>query len=529
MIRYKFIFCFAFTIVACTSNKGTFLEEIKAELIENENKYGKEDVDEVHKEKELVTINYEESFEDFANPERGFYRTSFTSGSSYTFLSKTGLEAFRRGSFPYKANYDTKSTLLYRNYILDDFVDSDITATFLANMQTDFDVVRAVGMKMILRFSYINEVSSGDCSTGSICPPYGDAKKNRVLSHINQISSVLSSNSDVISCLQMGLIGIWGENYFTDYFGDTSGNGSQDKLLDTNWKDRIEVLEALLRATPKEMMIQVRYPQLKQRYVYGVNAKTNVPALTVNEAFSGEDKARLGFHNDCFLSGVDDSGTYFDYGNSSSHAQLDIENLKTYFVNDGAYVPVGGETCSDNYSPENNCGGAEFEMEKLHYSFLNAEFALNVNNDWVSGGCMAEIKRKLGYRYVLTSAIFPKEMDLDERLSIELNIKNIGYANLYNKKHINIVLKHTSTNESYIIRLPVDVRMLSKTFTIKEKLILPASITPGNYKLYLSICDGNESLSKNPLFNIQLANTGIWDPKTGYNNLNHSIVLQDKN
>jgi len=60
-------------------------------------------------------------------------------------------------------------------------------------------------------------------------------------------------------------------------------------------------------------MIQVRIPQMKQRYVYGANTPTNAAALRDYEAFTGTDKARIGFHNDCFLSSPDDYGTYYDY------------------------------------------------------------------------------------------------------------------------------------------------------------------------------------------------------------------------
>jgi len=66
-------------------------------------------------------------------------------------------------------------------------------------------------------------------------------------------------------------------------------------LFDKNWQNRSEVLKALLDALPKERMIQVRIPQMKQRYVYGANAGTNAGALTDAEAFTGTDKARIAF------------------------------------------------------------------------------------------------------------------------------------------------------------------------------------------------------------------------------------------
>jgi hypothetical protein len=44
---------------------------------------------------------------------------------------------------------------------------------------------------------------------------------------------------------------------------------------------------------------------MKQRYVYGVNALTSLQPLTDAEAFTGTDQARIGFHNDCFLSSAE--------------------------------------------------------------------------------------------------------------------------------------------------------------------------------------------------------------------------------
>src|SRR5690606_4086192 len=258
----------------------------------------------------------------------------------------------------------------------------------------DFEIARKAGIKLIPRFNYTNKSTAGTCPEGFICPPYGDAPKEIILNHIAQLKEIFHENADVIACLQMGFIGVWGEQYYTDYFGDASGNGKQVKLLDQNWKDRIEVLKALLDAVPKEIMIQVRYPQIKQRAIYGINALTNVAALTLDEAFSESDKARIGFHNDCLLASPDDYGTYEDYGNSSSERQMDIAVLKKYNQDDAAFVVVGGETCTDNYSPENDCepaGLAQAELASLHYSFLNCAYNNELNNDWQSGGCMDNI------------------------------------------------------------------------------------------------------------------------------------------
>lgn len=159
---------------------------------------------------------------------------------------------------------------MYRYYLLDAFTNTDvIAATYLSDLQTDFNIARQAGVKMIIRFAY---TITPDTNCGAAaCPPYGDVPKSRVLAHIAQLKPYLQNNADVLSVVQAGFIGVWGENYYTDHFGDPSPNGD-GRILDSNWVKRNEVLSAVLDAVPVERMVQVRYPQLKQRYIYGIDA-----------------------------------------------------------------------------------------------------------------------------------------------------------------------------------------------------------------------------------------------------------------
>lgn len=261
---------------------------------------------------------YKESKEDFPNPERGFYRTTEAKASNYVSLSPEQLKAFRSPQVLKGAAYKVAATLLYRGFLLDSFVHAPIAAWYLEKMKQDFATVRAAGMKMIVRFAYTNTTKSGTCGDEyKICPPYGDAPKEIVLKHIEQLAPILRENADVIAVVQMGFIGIWGENYFTDYFGDASIN-ELARVMDSSWLDRNAVLKKLLDALPKDRMVQVRTPQIKQRFVYGPKGPTGSASLTASEAFSTADKARVGLHNDCFLASADDYGTFYDYGNSAT-------------------------------------------------------------------------------------------------------------------------------------------------------------------------------------------------------------------
>lgn len=478
------------------------------------------------------TVNYIESNEDILNPDRGFYTPYNGIASNFTPLIASNLEFIRSGYTPFSANYTTKTSIVFRHYILDTFVNTDISSDFITKIQTDFDIARNAGIKLLLRFSYTITPNTGTCGSW-ICPPYGDAPKNIVLGHIAQLKPLFQSNVDIILALQSGFVGVWGEQYYSDHFGDPSIQG---KLNDTNWQNRIDILEALLDALPESRMIQVRLPQMKQKFIYGINASVNSAAITNSQAHDNSDIARIGFHNDCFLASSNDQGTYLDYGTSSIASSDQTAILKPYFASDSQYTVVGGETCDDAFSPENDCdslGGQTLtDMDELNYSYLNASYNNDVNNDWETGGCMDEIKKSLGYRLVLNSATFPVNADVTSNINFTLNATNKGFAAPFNPYNLNLVLRNTSTQVEYTIPFESansDVRfwLSDNTVTITESLSLPQTITEGDYQLFLHVNDttNDNTIANDPNYSIQFANTGTWEAASGYNNLLHTISI----
>ena len=467
---------------------------------------------------QTTTVNYAPSNDvNILNPERGFYKYSATYASNYIFLDVTDL------SNQYN---NQNSTLLFRHFVLDDFVNAPISSTFLSNMQQDFDAIRTTGLKCIPRFVYTLEANVGNCGSW-ICPPYGDASKAQILEHIGQLEVVLEANKDVIATIQMGFIGTWGEQYYTDHFGDASQ--PPYILTSTNWQDRNDVLGALLDAVPSERMVQVRYPQAKQRFIYGVDAPTTSAPLQSGEAYNGSDKARIGFHNDCFLASDDDFGTFTDYGPPVS--QSDTTNLKPYKENDSKYVVVGGETCFVN-NPDDNCaipgggGRADLELKRFHYSYLNADYNLDVNNDW-NGVCMDDIKKSLGYRLVMLSGTFSNEAQPGQSITVNISLKNEGYAAPYNERGLELVLRSLSTEKLYFAPLNADPRDWhpGEIYTINETLCLPPSLPHDNYELLLNLPDPMPSLFNRHKYAIQMANEFVWEFNTGYNRLGHNLIV----
>ncbi|GAB3805976.1 hypothetical protein GCM10028819_40390 [Spirosoma humi] len=475
-------------------------------------------------------LTYSESQQDFPNPERGFYVPISTSSARFVPLDGPTLASYRtQAQHVSKASYPIQCSLVYRSYRLETFKNSPLSKDFLEKVDQDFAIARQAGVKLILRFAYTEQANSGNCPDQyKICPPYGDAPKAIVLAHISQLSPLFQKNADVISVLQMGFIGIWGENYFTDYFGDASTN-SLGVVPDSSWQDRNQVLAALLKALPKDRMVQVRTPQIKQRFVYGPKAPVSSAAMGVGEPYQRSDPARIGFHNDCFLASADDYGTFYDVGNSSTKRGPATDILRRYMAQDSRYTAVGGETCDDAFSPQNDCeplGRAEQEMALMHYSYLNASYNNDVNNDWQTQGCMGRIQRRLGYRFVLRSATIPDRIKAGERLPIDLALSNVGYSAPYNPRPLELILRNTASGAIHRITIEADARRLSPgAHLLRHKLQLPAAMKAGRYELLLNLPDGYQSLAQNPVYSIRLANTEIWEAQTGYNKLNHTLIV----
>jgi len=466
------------------------------------------------------TVSYTYSDADFVNPERGFYRYSETRSANYSLLDSAELAGYRLLHTPFSAGYSIYSSLVFRYFFLEDFKTTDISQDYLDNMTADFETARKAGVKIIVRLAYTDSVDGSTCDSW-ICPPYGDASKAIILGHIAQVKQIFQDNEDVIASVQMGFIGVWGENYYTDYFGDASQ--APFNILPSEWDVRSEVLDSLLAAVPLSRNVQVRYPQIKQKEVYGSTAPVTSASLTSAEAYTGTDKARLGFHNDCFLANYDDYGTYANYDIGSS----DTTNLKAYKRADSKYVMVGGETC--NLYEGSYCeaeGGMAYEdLSQLHYTYLNSQYNNTVNDTWV-GSCMEDVKRNLGYRFFLTSGTYDNTAAAGTSFDYSISLENEGFAAPSNGRLVELKLVNTTTADVWYASLEHDPRTwYTGQHTIAGTVCLTACMPAGIYDVSLVLADPMESLKRKPEYSIRLANENIWDATTGANTLNHQLTV----
>ena len=435
---------------------------------------------------------------DFPNPERGFYEhAEWSHASTGNYNDNLWDSYFTRAA-------EANRSLLLRIYYLDSDAlraNAPLPDGFITMFTNDMAKIRSNGMKCILRFAYDKDTDEdGDEDYND----FEDASPATWETHLAQLKPHLQANADVIYVVQAGFLGVWGEWYYSSL-----GTGDDIELAVKN-----NLIGQLLEAVPANRCVQLRTPLFKKQYLGNNNP------LTSAEAYHGSDQARLGHHNDAFLNGEKNQGTY-------ENRTADM----AYIAQECLYVPIGGETNLDNgeSSTYNTwCKGsiAEAEMAQLHYSYLNHSYSQYVTDQWKAEGAYARISRNMGYRFQLVSASFDAQVVAGTSMNVQLNIKNVGYAPLYNERYAYIVLKN-ATN-TYSVQLSSDPRTWapnSATTAINEYITLPATMAAGTYDLYLYLPDASASIAANPKYAVRFANQGIWQASTGYNILNKQVVV----
>lgn len=415
-----------------------------------------------------TTINYDSTDIDVLNPERGMY---VQRGSDSGLLGLTDLMSLKNDNI-------SLVRMLYKIPVRFE----PISASFLNRIGTDMETARTAGVKLIVRFYYLGN---------------DDAPLQWILHHIGQVEPILKENYDVIALMEAGFIGAWGEWH------------SSVNNLDNPDSMRV-VLYALLDALPPERTVGVRTPRYK-RAVFNHDS-----AITYEEAFNGEFRTRTAHHNDCFLGSVDDYGTY---------TAGKMEEEKDYLNQECLYTPMQGETCDP--SPYSGCENALLELARMRWTALNQDYHQTVLEGWESGGCMDEVKRRLGYRFGLKSAIVPDSVRQMGEFDLQLTIKNYGWATCYNARNLEVILRNKDTEKVYRLQSEVDPRFWQPGVVpnISIKGGIPQNMPDGNYEILLHLSDPIKSLHDRPEYAIHLANPNVWEPQTGYNSLLAEVVI----
>ena len=195
-----------------------------------------------------------------------------------------------------------------------------------------------------------------------------------IMSHMKQISEVVKPYAQEILLYQGLFVGSWGEMHSSRYVTDLS---------------IIKLYDAF-------------------RAYFGERACL---ALRTIRYISLVESAR----------GKDDYLTLFDdaiYGSETDMATFSEgrkeEELDMYIA--GGHCPVGGEVLSGDDSILE-------EMDRYHLSYLNSLYDQNALLEWESKGLLDEVKRRLGYRFLITDLNVTK---CSNHTYLKLCILNLG-------------------------------------------------------------------------------------------------------
>jgi hypothetical protein len=140
---------------------------------------------------------------------------------------------------------------------------------------------------------------------------------------------------------------------------------------------------------------------------------------------------------------------------------------------------------------------------------------------------MMSIKTKLGYRVVLKTFEAPVKAKRASSLTVKFSLVNRGYSAPFNPRPVFLVLRNKQTNQETRIKLKADPRAwFTGAHQFAEKITLPASVSAGDYTLFLTLPDASPSISDRPEYNLVFANRNMVETATAYMNLNTELNVK---
>ncbi|MES1256180.1 MAG: DUF4832 domain-containing protein, partial [Acidobacteriota bacterium] len=405
---------------------------------------------------------------DYPHPDRGFY--GWAGGDL--------VSSFDLGSV--QSAYSAGQRLVLGTVQLGSYRTSDLPASFLSSLGSSLGALRSAGMKATLKFSY-DETAGGN-----------DASAAQIKRHLEQLKPVLAANADVIPYMRAGFIGAWGE-WHSSQSGNSCGYNSGSTSCATADANRAIVRDALLANVPSTTQIAFRFPADVQKWY---------PSAT--------QQSRAGAHNDCFLAGPTDSGTYTD------------SSQRPYVQSLSANTAFGAETCDNAETPlRSTCADILNEGDQYHLAWLNSNYSPTFINAWKSGGCYSQVSRSMGYRLQLDALSHDTQVARGGSVAVAVDLRNVGWARMFSARQLVVTLKH-KTSGALITGAAGNLSTLasqsSSSTRISVGVSIPAGAQTGDYDVYLSAPDAFSSTAGNPSFAVRFANADsgaqAWDAST---------------
>ena len=471
--------------------------------------------------------SYTPSEEVLANPERGLYRMV-----EYKYHKRTYDEDHPEKDELATTDVTSATTSLNDAYVdntlvmtlfyLFDFVDADhISQAGIDYVRSVLSNVRAKGKKAIVRFAYNNRHPS---------KWHMEPTVTQIQNHLEDLHQTLSDFEDIIYVVQAGMIGTYGEWYYTTHFGPEKGGLDYTISGDavSGFDSRKKVIQALLDHVPDRCQIALRSPEYKACFLN----PGHVSQYTSLTGFGTDANHRLSFHNDAFLYGHDtDMGTFRETWQ------------KAMWKDQGAWLVNGGEAPYSS-NPISGMDGYSYanvlaSVYNYHYSYLHHDTGYHTHPGstdpddgstlmryWHEQGWMTDIEKMLGYRLYLTDVAITGQSSSGSTLHVSLTLANSGAARVLNARPMELVLLHNG--EPTVLKADAgDVRLVAGgtvsgtkvtpgTQTYSFDVTLPQTLSKGD-KLALWLPDAKEELQERQAYAIRLANQETTWTSGGYN------------
>lgn len=438
-----------------------------------------------------TTYTYAPTDEVIWNPDRGIY----WDGQDFQALTPAKAEAaVREGMSLYHGAND-----------LSPFIDGPISDEWLAQLDAALSNIRAAGLKVILHFAYSTTVAPGvptGCDPNQPAPADvpPDAPLSVIAAHLAQLRPHLQANLDVISSVDAGFAGEWGEWHC-----------STNMLLSDENKPAL--FRTLYDGFPESLQINFRYPQ----------------DIFDHLEASPADKPRTANYQACYASGPDghDVGTWPpDSPDQQNEMKNDVGSLIGSHAFVGLVVCNKESTNPDRLTCDTAVGpdGRSGEFLQMHVSYFDAIFDKERFGP-AYAECWTDIVNRLGYRLQLDSATLPSTLYPGEDATVSITIDNEGFASMISPRTAYLVFQAGDRREQ--VALQADPRgwpaMSSSTFT--ETIRVPDDLPVGAVRVSLWLPDPSDSLQERTAYSVQMANVGVWDSAQALNVLAENVTV----
>ncbi len=330
-----------------------------------------------------------------------------------------------------------------------------------------------------------------------------------ILTHISQLKNVFEKNKDVLTYVELGFFGPWGEMHSSKVSSTENVSKAIDVMLDT---------------VPETIKIGVRTPNYYVKWL-GIDRNN----LSQNITEKGTSAYRVGLYNDGYLGSESDLGTF---------ANREKEIL--WLEKQAMHTLYGGEVVANFASgtPLNTIEYMSKEAFRTHTTYLNSEWNDSVIKKWKEETYNGEdelyvgqtgytyIANHLGYRFVLKKSEIVDKIEANESLRIKLQIENVGFANLINDKKVTIVLGRDDKFFELPTNLDATLWNSKEISDVNIEVQLPENIDLGKWNIYLRISQNGDITEDNNYKCIQFANSNIWEEKIGANYIGYVTISE---